>query len=312
MMLFRATVQPLSSFTSPLQSDTLFGAFCWSYKYLYGEDALLEMLDKCIKDYPQVTFSNAFPEGYLPVPMGVFDAERVRYGEVKKDEAKKAYQENKKYKKCTMIAREGFQKLQTGSRNGYSRYLGRDQTTQVGNIHNMTGRLDGMVGTSDEGGSLFVVDETFADQNRNFEIYILTELKKEQIEQVLDLMFELGIGGDKSVGKGHFKLINISEEEELSSIKNPNAYMALSNFIPERTDPVDGWYKTFVKYGKLDREYAAGKYPFKKPLLYLQAGAVFRTDEIKKFYGKMMTDISAVPGVVINACTIAVPMRIPE
>ena len=73
MCLYKITIKPISSFCSPLQSDTFFGAFCWSYLYNYGQDALEEIIYNYKTGKPDVIFSNAFPEGYLPAPVSLRD-----------------------------------------------------------------------------------------------------------------------------------------------------------------------------------------------------------------------------------------------
>lgn len=311
MVLYKASIMPESAFSSPLQSDTLFGAFCWSYRYLYGECELEKLLQKSINETPQIIFSNAYPENYLPLPMGVYDTERQPFNMTEMSEAKKIYQENKKYKKCTLVHKEAFKKIQNGIRNGYSQFLSDGQVIQVESVHNMVGRADGTVGSTEGSGSLFVMDEFYVSGFKAFDVYILSVLDRDIIWEVLLLMSELGIGAGKSSGKGHFEPVSIDEETELGICHNPNGYMAISNFIPAAADPSDGWYKTFVKYGKLDREYAAGQFPFKKPLLYIQSGAVFKTSQPKPWYGSCITNASAVNGVVINACTVAIQMHIP-
>ena len=44
MQLYRARLRPLSPVSTQLQSDALFGAFCWSFRYRYGADALEQLL----------------------------------------------------------------------------------------------------------------------------------------------------------------------------------------------------------------------------------------------------------------------------
>ncbi len=319
MRLYKIIIKPISSYSSLLQSDTFFGAFCWSYKYLYGEESLEAFLAENIKEGSQLIFSNAFSSGYLPLPMGCRDEGRNSAVISGKISAKKEYQENKKLKKCSLVARSAFQNIQKGNRKGYSKDLYEEQLHQVGITHNMVGRDTGTVTKSDDGsGNLFVKDETFADKDSSFDVYILTALNQSLILDVMKLMFELGIGASKSTGKGQFEMIPyedgelLHEEKELQCVDQANGYMALSNFIPANSDPTQGWYKTLAKYGKLDREYSAAQYPYKKPLLFLQAGAVFQTDDIKQYYGKFVEDVAAISSVVINACTIALPMKIPE
>lgn len=311
MVLYKAGIMPKSAFSSPLQSDTFFGSFCWSYRYLYGESGLEKLLHKSVDEKPQIIFSNAYPENYLPLPMGVYDTERQPFNMAEMAEAKKIYQQNKKYKKFTLIHKDAFKKIQNGERKGYSQFLNDEQIVQVNSVHNMVGRADGTVGSTEGSGNLFVMNGFYTNKFEIFDVYILSVLDKDIIWKVLLLMSELGIGAGKSSGKGHFEPISINEETELATCQNANGYMAISNFIPAAGDPSDGWYKTFVKYGKLDREYAAGQFPFKKPLLYIQSGAVFKTSQPKPWYGSCITNAAAVNGIVINACTVALQMHIP-
>ncbi len=311
MVLYRANIRPQSSFASALQSDTFFGAFCWSYRYLFGEERLESLLRESMEDEPRIVFSNAFPAGCLPLPMGVYDPERKRYGEIEKAEAKQAYQQNKKYKKCSLIEKSAFRNIQQGDWGGYSDSLEREKAEQISTTHNMVKRDYEEDVKSKQSGNLFASNESFLKPEDSLDVYILTSLDEEILQRTLSLMLELGIGADKSVGKGSFALLSLEEEKDLLSAEDANAYMALSNFIPAADDPTDGAYRTLVKYGRLDREYAAGEYPFKKPLLFIQAGAMFRTEKVCVYYGSMVENIAIRSGVVVNACTIAVPVHIP-
>ncbi len=309
MQLFKANIKPISSYTSPLQSDTFFGAFCWSYKYLYGEEKLEEFLKKNTQEGAQIIFSNAFPENRLPLPMGIYDTKRKRYAEVTKEEAKITYQRNKVYKKCGMIQKQGFMEIQKGACEGYSEFLEKEEVKIVGVTHNSSSR-DPEV---EREGTLFVTDETFCNIDSTFDVYILTTFSKDELTEVLNLMFELGIGGSKSTGKGAFRMLSLDCEDELLNVPDANGFVALSNFIPAEDDPGDGNYKMLTKFGKLDREFAEGRYPFKKPMLYIKAGATFHINEkVKPYYGTFMQNIAVPSKVVVNACTIAVPVKFQE
>ena len=160
---------------------------------------------------------------------------------------------------------------------------------------------------------LFSVEEKFVNDGV-YDLYILTGLERPMLQKTLELMFTLGIGARKSVGKGSFDLLSLEEDHELAAFSAGNAFMALSNFIPVSSDPADGFYKTFVKYGKLDRELSVAEQPFKKPLMFLEAGAVFRCDDqgVRPYYGRCLHGIAVDPNISVNAFTIAIPMRLPE
>lgn len=308
MQLYIATVKPVLSFSSPLQSDTLFGAFCWNYKYCYGEEALLRILEEVRLGKPSVIFSNAFPQGTLPLPLGIRDSARNFEEIEEKAERKKAYQDNKKIKNARYVRRASFLKIINGDCHGFTKDgLSDDGVTEQSTLHNMVSRDMGIVRNIDNAGNLYESQENFTPEEQRFDIYILSSLEQDVMEKVLSMMFSLGIGKDKSTGKGAFILESFRESEPFQVQRKPNAYIALSNFIPAASDPTEGHYKTMVKFGKLDREYASREVPFKKPLMFIQAGAVFRTEEVKAYYGRCVEQVSVYDNIVTSAYTIAVP-----
>lgn len=308
MKFYRVIIKPISSFSSQLQSDTLFGAFCWSYKYSYGEEVLERMLREMEEGNVQLIFSNAFPTGTLPLPLGVYDQSADFENLKKKADRKRAYQQHKKLKSAKYIQKEWFEKVQRGDCCGFTNGLKEDIMHGQSTVHNMVSRDTGIVGKTGEAGNLFEEDEFFVGAEDSYDVYILSSLDAEVLKNTIKLMCFLGIGKNKSVGKGAFQLLQFCEEH-FDKAKS-NAFMALSNFVPAKNDPIVGRYKTLVKYGKLDREYASGEIPFKKPILFFQAGAVFMDEEVRPFYGRCIKNISAIDNVVTNAYTIAVPMWI--
>lgn len=310
MVLFRIVVRPVMSFASPLQGDTLFGAFCWSYRYCHGKEKLEELLEEIKAGRQQVIFSNAFPGGTLPLPLGIRDA-KVDFELIEgKEERKKAYQEHKKMKSARYVKREWFRTIQAGEHEGFTCGLLDAGVKEQSMVHNMVSRQEGVVKNIDGSGNLYEEDEFFADKDSLYDIYMLSSLPEDVLRPVVDLMFLLGIGKNKSTGKGAFEVKDWQVEKELLTCGKKNGFMALSNFIPAQNDPVRGRYKTLVKYGKLDREYAMSEIPFKKPLIFIEAGAVFQDENVKLHYGCWKEDVSVMNGVVTNAQTIAVPMWI--
>ena len=312
MKRYRIVIRPIMSFSSPLQSDTLFGAFCWSYRYSYGEEALTKLLDEMKKGRPSVIFSNAFPKGALPLPLGIRDTladfEKIE----NKEERRKAYQNHKKIKSAKYVTKEWFEKICKGDYAGFTTGLVDDGVQEATVMHNMVSRDAGIVkkNEDDQGGNLYEEDEFFMETGREYVVYIDSSLEEETLKQVVQLMFLLGIGKNKSIGKGAFEILEWHQEDKLT-VENANAFVALSNFVPAKHDPVEGQYKIITKYGKLDREYASSDHPFKKPILFLQAGAVFREENVREYYGRCVENVSVIDGVVVNGYTMVVPMKLP-
>ena len=315
MILYRAAIAPEGPLVSPLQSDTLFGAFCWSWLRCFGEQSLKDdILCPARNGEPPVIFSNGFPDGGLPLPMGCYDMGNQFEKITGKQERRAAYQRNKKLKGARFVSRSSFDRIRAGDWRGFADELmeegGREDTT----IHNMVSRDSGTVENLDGEGNLFGSDRRFFHPSQRFDCYVLTSLEQKRLSVVLELMLSLGIGADKSTGCGVFRLETLEKDRELLvPPENANGFIALSNFVPAHTDPTEGFYQTLAKYPKLDREFAMSETPFKKPMLFLKAGAMFRANTPKEWYGRCITGVAAIDEpVMVNGCTIAVPACIPE
>ena len=315
MTLYQIVLTPASPAASPLQSDTLFGAFCWSWLRRHGREALeAELIVPSLHGGPPVIFSNAFPHGTLPLPLGCYDPDNNYEKVADKGERRAAYRRGKKLKSARFVTADAFARIRRGDWRGFTASLCPEAGEGATTLHNMVSRESGTVESSDEGGSLFALDRHFYQAGQKLDCYLLTSLEVEPLRAALDSMFALGIGADKSVGCGAFRVESFSPcPELLEPPDGANAFIALSNFLPARSDPAEGWYQTLPKYPMLDRELAASEHPFKKPLLFLKGGSVFRTESPRAWYGRCVTGVAAVEEpVTVNGCTIAVPARIPE
>ena len=116
-----------------------------------------------------------------------------------------------------------------------------------------------------------------------------------------DVVARSGYGRDTSSGSGAFSF-------ELAPFGFPplpgaNAFVSLSNFVPAPHDPTDGWYELMTKFGKLGGDYAVGPgpggvhNPFKKPILMLQAGSIFRDGSVREWYGRLVPDVHTDPDI---------------
>ena len=104
--------------------------------------------------------------------------------------------------------------------------------------------------------------------------------------EALDLLGRTGYGADASVGHGAFDVDPSPQPcPEFDNVPGAGGFVALSTFQPAAHDPVHGWWRAFVKYGKLAPELHAHAV-CKRPQVMLEPGACFRTgDAPKAFYG---------------------------
>ena len=316
MNLYKITIKPISSYCSPLQSDTLFGAFCWSYLYGYGESALQKLINNYKNGAPDIIFSNAFPSGRLPMPVGLNEPVRENALLETKQERYKKYIADKSRKQASTISLDGFNDIINGKNRAseLDNGCGLEPKEELqSEWRNMVSRETDTVENIDGASSLFEVEQFFAESS--FDIYLYSAFAPVILKDILTKMFSYGIGAQRSVGKGGFRLEG--EVEPFQGFRHPlvpNGFVALSNFVPQRGDPTEGSYKAFVKYPKVSYTEKPEDSPYKKPIIFLQAGSVFRAQPVKEFYGSCVEHVALKDGavsdeIIIGAYTIAVPCR---
>lgn len=301
-----------SPIVTRFQSDTIFGHICWAMWFLYGEtsnrlDDFLHSYD--VNEAPPLLVSNGFPKGYLPKPIiRPIKQEELKTALGTDDVIKNSYK-IRNIKKMEFISKNHFSLLQEEKITpiklfqfmfeGYDSILS-DLNKEQRNIiqHNTINRIEAKVRT----GGLYSREEffyDFGDENSGiFEIYLKTNFfSKKEIERIFEYIKTQGFGKDKSTGKGYFDF-EIKEGVDLPESKNPNAFMTLSSYIPAEADPTEGYYQTFLKFGKLGGIYAKGTpevsgNPFKKPLIMFSPGSTFFDASYSsgKVYGSLLKGI---------------------
>jgi len=309
---YRIKIHLNGGFITPFHADTIFGGLCWLIRYREGNDSLQLMLEDFRSGRPWFVLSNAYPRELLPKPL----LKVKRPVPKTRDEQIMQAKEGKRLKKIEYLAPAEFISLTGGSKPVLE--TREKPISRVPTLHNQINRIS--CSTAD-GGQLFEQEESYINHNYAYNqkheyLSIYIKLREPGMRDWLFehfcLLGQTGIGKRKSTGKGSFSVIEMGKCDLFESIKEPNGYLSLSNFVPAPDDPTEGYYKTFVKYGKLGEEYALSKYPFKHPLLMIQAGCVFFTKgEVKPFYGQMVENIAPTyPEVVQYALAFSVPVRL--
>lgn len=119
-------------------------------------------------------------------------------------------------------------------------------------------------------------DESWLDGDYHFYIYSnLFDLA--DIQKLTELVLKSGLGAKRSVGKGQFKLLEVEEVDHIGNqVDNPNGYMVISDYIPNKDDSTLGIYTARVYRGA-----TAGVE--KAPIAIINAGS--------KFMGKLSVNI---------------------
>lgn len=302
MANYQVTWIPKSGLVTPLQSDTIFGHFCWAYSMLKGEEALTSLLKEMKHNPSALLLSSAFPKGFYPFPavaltledwkniaasseMNLEDITKLckHINWITKDEwdnrvndfdivniVIKAVNNSKvETSKGTLINWD-----ETPLHVDPLYYASEPQAVTVIEKKASINRLTGT--TSAETANLYGTEVEYFAREVEFESYVQTDyLSKNDLEEIFDVIANSGFGKKKSSGRGQFQ-IKIDEITPVTA-DAPNAWMILSNVVPHKDDPIDCSYRGFTKFGKLGGTYAIDPNysPYKKPLFMLQPGTVF-------------------------------------
>lgn len=304
-----------SGLLSELQSDTIFGSFCWRMKEISGEDNLKSFLESFRKGEPVFTvtdgfLSNADDEIFFPNP-------QIPYKNTQKAESKKDRIKNflsyKEEKKTSHIRLAGLNQIL----NGYE-----PETPTETNIPKYEDTLRTSVEIDRETmgakkSRLFSYGPKFLkDGFINVFIKILNKAayNEYECEKILKETFELGYGKKKSSGYGNIEIEgNIEQFKGFKEPEKFDGFLILSSYLPSKKDEIqDGFYDFHVKYSKLGEEYSSGMNPFKKPIILFKPGSIFKTKQDREFYGRTTKDeeITHQSGVIQNGIAFTLKIRI--
>ncbi len=281
MQSYRLTLKPLSPFATNLKGDTLFGQLCWAVRHRYGEEFLQQCLTGYTDNKPFAVVSDAFPQGYWPLPKlpGVF------YHNI-------AEADRKAVKKRAWLPDSALQHplsgwLQLAKTNA-------DVSADSGNLsekhpqtHNSINR---QTGTTGEGGfAPYSVEQQWYQPGFLWDMFVLldeTRLTADQLKQALSDIGLFGYGKDASIGAGKFS-IETFKACPLPEQANANACLTLAPSAPQGQgyDQKASYYQTFTRFGRHGDHHvhARGK-PFKNPILLAQTAALFTTEIPKTGY----------------------------
>lgn len=298
MNIYKILLHFKTGLLTPLHADTLFGHLCWVIAYQEGDTGLKKFLEPFKNGDPPFVLSDGFPGNFLPKPLSVeFNIDNL--------------DERKELKKTDLLSSDDFFSVLKGKKFRYRPAVTPVKTSLT--IHNAISRVSN---TTLPDGGLYSLEETFIDPTVHITIYIKAKSGEEnRAEELFKELSNTGYGRKKSIGKGHFTIAgNIEEFKGFDEAeKNANGFITLSNFCPDTNDPTEGLYKTFVKYGKLGEEFTFCGNPFKRPLVMIKTGSVFKTEgPPKDFYGRMIEKIAPAKEkeVVHYGYAFAVPIRL--
>lgn len=301
MNWYRVTLQMVSATATPWQADTVWGHLAWALRYIYGEDALHEVIAEYSGPEPPFLVSNGFPGDLLPQPVlpppPVPPAASLQ-------EQRRLFAEAKAAKEGGWLEPAQFAAALRGERVA-GVPLPAERRPRV-TLKNQINRLTGTTGAA---GNLFDFEEFFWP-----EVTLYLKVRPDFVATVEDLFAYLartGYGKRKSAGYGQVRRMRFEEFPGFAEPPDANGFVSLANFVPQPGDPTHGYWRHLVKYGRLAEEFALPN-PFKQPLIMLEAGATFYDSPVRPYYGGLVRGLSAaVPQAVHYAFALPVAMKLP-
>ncbi|MBW2662542.1 MAG: hypothetical protein JRD93_11265 [Deltaproteobacteria bacterium] len=302
---------PRSGMEGGFPSDTLFGAFSWAIRDLYGEQRLCEILDTFNLN-PLFLLSSAFPfkeygkqtRYYVPKPIypPLTDSEIRRIADENTHRIKtrryhssklnwiKTAEKYKHYRKIELISLDMLRVIADEGLSGeeilFQQYLSGTITDPSWKKAEgvQKNSLDRLSMSTSGAGNTFYNEESFLAGS--FGLYFL--LKSDAfsfIEPILMFLEDSGIGTNTRTGKNHFKII--WGKIEVTNNTPGNSFVSLSRYF--QNNPFDiskSFYETvFIRSKVHSREEFHSEDVWKDAVIYFKEGSIITPKEKTDRFG---------------------------
>lgn len=275
MQAFRVTINLLSAFATPLKGDTLFGQLCWMIRNRHGEYRLAELLTGYTSGHPFAVVSDAFPQGYLPLPKLPGNYYDKIEGADRKAVKKRCWLPEQTVDKPVA---QWLSLARTASDIAGHHSAGLSEKHPQ--PHNTINR---QTNTTGEGGfAPYSIEQEWFIPNISWSIIVLLDTGKLDVSdcrECLEDIGNVGFGRDASIGLGKFEVSDFVATV-LPGQTDANACLTLSPCAPQGLgfDHNSSFYQLFTRFGRHGdiAVHQEGK-PFKNPVLLAQTAAVFTT-----------------------------------
>ncbi|GAB4294441.1 MAG: CRISPR-associated protein, Csm4 family [Ignavibacteriaceae bacterium] len=302
MKTFILTLKQKSGLLTELQSDTIYGHFCWRLKERLGSEKLTEFISLYKNGNPLFLLSDGLlkvkNEIRFPRPF-IFQKPETKDNKVDKI---LEFVERKKSKERNYVTLSELNKfLSTGKIEleqkddaDSNKKKNKGKKKEIEESLRVSVQIDRNSFASAEG-KLFSYNPKFSRDDVSIVVLIkvLNEVKFEEYDcdKIVKDTFNIGFGKKKSSGYGQFEVLSLDEYEQINEPSGTNTFFVLGNYLPSAEDKVSPiGYDINTKYGKLGEYLALSNNPFKNPIVFLTAGSCFRTQEIKDFYGRVTSE----------------------
>ena len=285
MKLYRFTLTPQSAMGTPLVGDTLFGQLCWAVRNRFGEARLIELLEGYTTQHPFMVVSDAFPEGFLPLP-----TLPSTFWETKTETDRKSLKKAQ-WVKITDAEKSAVKFWQEFALQANFQFKKETQDQ----FHNT---IDRQTNTTGDGQfAPYSTELTWFGAQQKFDLYVVLDENRfslEALKIVLQDVGNIGFGRDASIGLGKFRC----ENPQTFDFTQPNAncYLTLANCAPQGLglSKERCYYQITTRFGRHGDIQALSSNPFKKPIILAKPAAIFTPENYQPrlFLGNGLGNVS--------------------
>lgn len=311
MQVYRYQIKPLSAFTTPMRSDTLYGQLLCAAAELDGVDGVKALIQKFTDKQAPFILSSAFPAGKLPVPV-LPGIKRSTFKKLADGDMFAKLSQHKKFRKHNYINVADWNDIagQMSSLKLFQHYDSKESvavaTAKAKSSRTMHNSIDRNSNRVIEGG-LYSDEATYFKPDFNYDLYVKTA-DRAKFERLFTHVAATGFGGDASTGKGQFSF-EIDEAFDGTIFNNQgNAQMNLSVCIASETDQFVGTWNLFTKLGKVWNGFGETN-PFKKPFIAFTEGSVFTQMPSSSY---VLNNIHSNPDYVQIGLPLTLPLTLEE
>jgi CRISPR-associated protein Csm4 len=298
MQPLRFTLRPQTAFGTPPVGDTLFGQLCWGFVRRFGSDWLTERLQGYTEGHPFLVLSDAFPQGFLPLPTvpGTFWTQQENFD-------RKALK-----KKRWLPIEEMAAPFFTWQSRAYNDAEAAEAILKKSGFplqkleaqpHNSINRATSTTGEAPF--APYTQTQIWFHPDLRLELYAVldeTRVTAEELIATLTDMGQSGYGRDASIGLGKFAIERDAGFSSLPHAANANAWLTLAPSAPQGLglDAKNSFYQPLTRFGRHGDTAVHSGNPFKRPLLLAKTGSVFtpvNSFDNRHFLGQGLGNISS-------------------
>lgn len=330
MNTYRVTLTLRSALGTPLTADTLFGHLCWGIASREGAEVLTAFLAAMESDEPPLVISDPLPAGFWPMPSLPVPEPATHERLLKQaggTDSPAAHDRIRSLLRRPWLPHELWSQIADRLDAGtIAQALLDKQWPEPAALreeimpHNTVNRLTTHTSTYYEDGTsaggLFFDEQMFPPGGQaEYDVWVRSVDPPQRVREIFEIGLAGGYGRDAGTGKGHLTVDRV-ESVSLPQVDQANAVMTLGTCAPAADDPADGVWTIDVRHGKLGGAWAASAGDdgvFKRPVVLLARGAVFRSDRARPVIGRMVRDVHPTrPEVVACGRTLILPVRLTE